>query len=621
MFYTTRPGFFLAPPSECTWTRSPMSQLQSLNLHQTSEPLLDVQEMQFWLDKAVAWGQADSPDTQKDSCLHFRRLIEFLQQLLTHINNMSSTTESMKRMPFLGQFLGRLCWNSCIIADDTSRRLLFQCLWGLYSEQPGNAVERKANQWIRKVLCQLATEVDDVAVQELNKSMGLPPEEYHLKVLRKMVALLQENVGMSCNFSGNTNERCSCDSILATSEACVPLVSCPEAAPLIGALLQRPATCVRAHLSEDFLDALSSAYSSQGLSLEEPAIVSLWYHSLSSLEEAMLSLLESVLADTGSPLQKLEERIAQSVLPKACAQHCSIFLVASDIFRSVLKQTEGNESVKSLIQIFTSCFLREMAALQPQKCISLKAFFPQSPQRLLVPLLTLPSEMPQKAWRHHLNWLSSSLQRLAEEEDSSSSTRGNHKVFEAWFLLVQCSQWMQVTLQLLVMSVPEDCGPLLWLLTFYHHPTNRGHNKALQLTRAREALDHLLSLFSVLAGPLPFDRLQSLVTLLSSQPQQPSPSSLLILNLLVGFAVFFQQSLNKSTEILQTVVDQSGLVDEAACVLRSLELRLNEGSCLSGDANRVHLRIEALQNTLTHMHAGRSPAVNQARTLTHSIAD
>lgn len=72
-------------------------------------------------------------------------------------------------------------------------------------------------------------------------------------------------------------------------------------------------------------------------------------------------------------------------------------------------------------------------------------------------------------------------------------------------------------------------------------------------TRAREALDHLLFLFSVLAGPLPFDRLQSLVTLLSSQPQQPSPSSLLILNLLVGFAVFFQQSLNKSTEILQTV--------------------------------------------------------------------
>ena len=36
------------------------------------------------------------------------------------------------------------------------------------------------------------------------------------------------------------------------------------------------------------------------------------------------------------------------------------------------------------------------------------------------------AEMPQEAWRHHLNWLSSSLQRLTEEEeegDGSSSTR------------------------------------------------------------------------------------------------------------------------------------------------------------------------------------------------------
>ena len=48
------------------------------------------------------------------------------------------------------------------------------------------------------------------------------------------------------------------------------------------------------------------------------------------------------------------------------------------------------------------------------------------------------------------------------------------------------------------------------------------------------------------------------------------------------------------------VVDQSGLVDEAACVLSSLRPRLNEGSRSSDDCNRVHLRIKALQNTLVH---------------------
>ncbi len=63
------------------------------------------------------------------------------------------------------------------------------------------------------------------------------------------------------------------------------------------------------------------------------------------------------------------------------------------------------------------------------------------------------------------------------------SCRGHHKVFEAWFLLVQCAHWVQVAVQLLVTSGPEDSGPLLWLLTFYHHPTNRGHHRALQLVR------------------------------------------------------------------------------------------------------------------------------------------
>ena len=67
-----------------------MSQPQPLIQLQTVEPLLNIQEMQFWLDRAVAWGQADSPDTQKDTCLHLSRLRDFLQHLLTHINNMVS---------------------------------------------------------------------------------------------------------------------------------------------------------------------------------------------------------------------------------------------------------------------------------------------------------------------------------------------------------------------------------------------------------------------------------------------------------------------------------------------------------------------------------------------------
>lgn len=47
------------------------------------------------------------------------------------------------------------------------------------------------------------------------------------------------------------------------------------------------------------------------------------------------------------------------------------------------------------------------------------------------------------------------------------------------------------------------------------------------------------------------------------------------------------------------VVHQTRLVEEAAHVLSSLDLRLDEGSCLSDDT--VHLKIKGLQNTITHM--------------------
>lgn len=36
-----------------------------------------------------------------------------------------------------------------VTSADSSRSLLFQCLWGLFSEHPADAVERTANQWIR----------------------------------------------------------------------------------------------------------------------------------------------------------------------------------------------------------------------------------------------------------------------------------------------------------------------------------------------------------------------------------------------------------------------------------------------------------------------------------------
>lgn len=105
----------------------------------------------------------------------------------------------------------------------------------------------------------------------------------------------KEKKQIRCCFLSAWCCRCSCDSVLATSEACVPLVACPEAAPLIGALLRRPVSCVRATLSEDFLGALSSAYSRYSwawcyrvLLLKPSPLSRLWIHVLTFLFQSAL---------------------------------------------------------------------------------------------------------------------------------------------------------------------------------------------------------------------------------------------------------------------------------------------------------------------------------------------
>ncbi|KAG7259601.1 hypothetical protein CRUP_015967 [Coryphaenoides rupestris] len=71
-------------------------------------------------------------------------------------------------------------------APAVCRRLLLQSMWSLYSEEPSSPVEKMANRWIQSVLRQLATEESDAVTQILVEHAAVPPEQYHLRVLRKV---------------------------------------------------------------------------------------------------------------------------------------------------------------------------------------------------------------------------------------------------------------------------------------------------------------------------------------------------------------------------------------------------------------------------------------------------
>uniref|UniRef100_A0A671L5M3 Fanconi anemia group C protein-like n=1 Tax=Sinocyclocheilus anshuiensis TaxID=1608454 RepID=A0A671L5M3_9TELE len=508
-------------------------------------------DVQFWMAKAMNWGEDTSCSALLDTSRHLGSLRSFLQQVLQGLQQMRSTSEAMKTFPFVGQFLGRLRWNPCVIVDERSQRLLLRCLSCLYSAEPLNAVELKANMWI------------------------------------KVVSLMTEEVIKSCDGSSNT-ARCLNGNIHTMATACVALVTCPQMSPLIGALLKHSMLCGSSCLNQEFIKEINEALISKRLVLEDEAIVNLWCYSPTCLEGAAVSLLESVLSDHETMTQSLDKHVNDSLLPRASAHHCHIFLTVNEIYRNVLTEIDENLAVRALIQVFTACFLQRLTGQKPQDRLPLRAFFPNVTSCLLAPLLTAPSEVPREAWLDHLSWIRSLLQSVTENEEAGGDVRAYQAVFEAWFLLVQCGYWVDTAAELLVLAVPENADSLLWLLTFFHHPTNRGHQRSQQTAVAREAWTHLRMLF--LTRPPPPRHLSAVKELLSS-----SLSANLVLHLFLNFTVFSHGPVSIITEITDKVLTEAAVKRKALWILASIRCRLNSAATQD---DRVHSRLRTLHDTL-----------------------
>ncbi|TRY86526.1 hypothetical protein DNTS_010145 [Danionella cerebrum] len=527
-------------------------------------------DVQFWMEKAVSWGEATSPSALLDTSKHLGSLRKFLQQLLEALQQMSSTSEAMKTFPFVGQFLGRLCWNPCVTADERSQSLLLRCLSCLNSAEPQNAVERKANTWIKNILCHLISEEEGGVAHATVKHAGSTPKQYHTEALQKVVSLMTEEVFKSCHGSPNTSSGCSNLNIETMSTACIALVTCPQMTPLIAALLKHSVSCGCSSLNQEFLKEVHEAFICKRLFLEDEVVVALWCQSPSCLEEAVVRLLDSVLSDHQTARQNLDKHVSDSLLPQASARHCHIFLAVSEIYRNVLVEIEENLALRTLIQVFTACFLQSRTRQRAQ------SLFPQCHNEFNLSLA-------DRTFR-------------ITKESLAGSSKLDHKffpeayqsVFEAWMLLVQCGFWVDTAAEMLVLAAPQKLEPLLWLLVFFHHPTNRGHQNSQQVAVAREACTHLRTLF--LTQPPPPRLLHAIKELLSS-----TLSSNLVLHLFANFAVFSHGPVGSITAISDVVLPEPLLKCSALWVLASIRCRLNRASSQDSLENLRERRRQALQ--------------------------
>ncbi|NWX35723.1 FANCC protein, partial [Notiomystis cincta] len=535
---------------------------------------------EYWLDKAIEWGQATTVESQKDVCLHLTQLQEFLHQLYETIKHLGSTA-AVQQFPLIGQLLGRLCWNPFVIGYDESQKTLMWCLCCLYSSEPQNAVELKANSWIRSLLCHLLSsskwESNEAETSALISALGYTSADYYGHLVKNMVVSLVTELREN-QFSGlNIQESIPASRVNTVSIFCVPLITLPEVTPLLETLLLYHGGSSKEILSSEFLEAVNEAFLKKKISLPESAVFSLWLRHLPSLEKATLHLLDQLLSIQLNSLEEVACVMKDSLLPQA-ASHPAIFRIVNEIFKNALMETNGASEVVTIIQVFTQLFLQAYQNENKKHKFPLKAYFPYHHQGLVRHLVRRPFELPTTYWSQHLKYISDMLKALVEDTNMSSFT----DLLEIWFLVACFGEWLDVAAELLMKAAVEQ-DAVLWLLAFYYCPKNENQQRTQTLVEAQAVYGHLVVLLS--CTDLSLRDLKAAVHRVTGIQQCCNPP--LTTHLLTNFLLFSPGGHKIAQECIYHITETTDTSKEVSDILIRTAYRFNH----SGEENQSTVKV------------------------------
>nr|XP_021148864.1 Fanconi anemia group C protein isoform X1 [Columba livia] len=560
------------------WHIPPTSETTDRGMAQdTTVPKLN---FEYWLDKAIEWGQATTLESQKDVCLHLPQLQEFLRQVYETLKHMDSIT-AIQQFPLIGQLLGRLCWNPFVIGYDESQKTLMWCLCCLYSSEPQNPVELKANSWIRSLLCHLLSsskwESSEAETSAFISSLGYTSADYYCHLVKNMVFSLVTELRGNQFSELNIQGRVSASRLNAVSLFCLPLITLPDLTPLVESLLLYPGGASKEILSSEFLEAVNDAFLKKKISLSESAVFSLWLRHLPSLEKATLYVLDRLVSVHMNSLEEVACVMKDLLLPRA-ASHPAIFRIVNEIFKNAVLETDGAPEVMTIIQVFTQLFLQGHQNENKQHKFPLKAYFPYHHQPLVAALLKRPVELPTTHWAQHLKHISHMLRALVEDTNSSSLA----DLFEIWFLVAHFGEWLDIAAEQLMKAAVEP-DALLWLLAFYYCPQNENQQRTQTMVEAQAVCNHLMRLFSCTV--LSVKDLEAAVH--SVKDVEQCCSKYLITHLLTNFLLFSSGGHMIAQEFIDHITETTDTSKEVCSLLIRTAYRINQ----SGEENQRTLKL------------------------------
>ncbi|XP_031214180.1 Fanconi anemia group C protein isoform X2 [Mastomys coucha] len=473
-------------------------------------------DYQFWLQKLSAWEQASSEETQRDTCLHLPRFQEFLRHMYEILKEMDSDA-ILERFPTIGQLLAKTCWNPLILAYDESQKLVIWCLCCLMNKEAGTSTELGLNSRIRGLISHVLStfKFDMKELCLFTKSLGYESIDYYPILLKNMVSSLVSELRESHLNGLNTQSRMAPERMMSLSQVCVPLVTLPDIQPLVEALLTYHGHEPQEVLSPEFFEAVNEAFLSEKIVLPTSSVVSLWFRHLPSLEKATLNLFEKLFPSKRICLRRMECCIKESLLPQAACQP-AIFRIVDEMFRFVLRETDGAPEVLAALQVFTSCLMEALKKENKQLKFALRTYFPYGAPCLTAALSQHPEAIPQG---HQLQPLLHISQLLREAvEDCTHGSQQNP--FESWFLFVHFGGWVDLAVEeLLLREEAEPPAGLLWLLVFYYSPQDGSQQREQSMVELKVLVNRLLTLLR--SGPFSAVDLQEAAESPSGDPRPP----------------------------------------------------------------------------------------------------
>ncbi|XP_070791738.1 Fanconi anemia group C protein [Pituophis catenifer annectens] len=515
--------------------------------------------IEFWLNKTLEWDQITTLESQQDVCLHLPELQEFLLQIYGALKHMNSTT-AVQKFPLIGQLLGRLCWNPFVIGYDECQKILMRCLCCLYSGEPQNPLELKANSWIQKTLCHLLSFCGlgnhDTDINKFISTLGFTSVDYYSKLIENIVSSLVMELSRTQVNGFNSQQNISCR-VTSMSLLCVPLITLPDIKPLLEALLNYHDHGPQEVLHSQFLEAVNEAILRKNISLSETAVLQLWLRHLPSLEKAILQNIEQLISSQTRSMQEMACVIKDSLLHRA-ACHPAVFRTIDEIFKNALLETDGAQEIMTVMQVFTQCFVQAYHENNKQHKFPLKAYFPHNPHSLVMTLLKLPSDFPGNSVYQHLDHLAEILKTTVEAKGSESLD----ELFNSWFLLVHFGEWADLAAKQLLLSQAESSN-LLWLLVFYYSPNNMNWQRTQIVVEARTVCDYLTSL-----SRMPTISVADLQTLFSSKTSvNHSATKHIVTHLMISFVLFTPNGHTIARELIEYILAESDEIPQVTGLL------------------------------------------------------